>query len=118
MSVFDLRKFWVRRSIGYATVACWVLAVQLWIMAITGRPLGGEWSRVLVLSLLIMAALGTGVLALAQVAIMAVDAISPMTEAVKLGYEIGRRDGETNNGGPKIVHLAEPRRPSLPVEFT
>jgi hypothetical protein len=116
--VFDLRKFWVRRSIGYATAVCWVLVIQLWIMAVTGRPVGGEWSRVLVISLLIMAALGTGVLALAQVAIAALNAITPVVEAVKIGYEIGRRDGESRSDGPNVVHITQPRQHSSPVKVT
>lgn len=117
--MFDLRNVWVRRVVAYATGVAWVLVAQLWILVATGRPVGGDWARALAVSVLILAGIGTVVLAIAQVARMALDTIMPVVDAIKVGYEIGRSDGEAEGPlGPTVVNLVGQRRPESPIRAT
>lgn len=89
--------------ITIVTGAAWTFTIWLSSFAVFGRSLGGDWSRVLILGLLILAGIGTIVLAVAQVWV-------PIATMCRIAYDTGKEDERRAMGGD-VVNLEVHRVP-------
>lgn len=107
---FDLRRCVVRTVIAIATIVSWGATIWCASFATVGRPLGGEWSRVLVLGPLILAGIGTIVLAIAQLVNLVAQLWVPMARVLEVGIDIGE---QSHAPATSVVDLTGHRTPQL-----